>query len=122
MTGMYSTSFLWVGDASEGSNHLPSGGSSGLVDLIQCIFVCQVITVGIGTAESGLKFSELLNYPAADLYADPDGKTYKALGFNPGFAPDAQVSGYLKLLPMLAGVGSPGTMQEVRIGGRRRGG
>lgn len=32
-----------------------------------------------------------------------------------GFAPEAQVSSYLKLLPMLAGIGSPGTLQEVRL-------
>ena len=45
--------------------------------------------------------------------ADATGQCYKALGFSPGFAPDAGVSPYLKLLPMLAGVGSPGTIQEV---------
>lgn len=45
--------------------------------------------------------------------ADPEGVCYKALGFSRGFAPDAQVSAYLKLLPMLAGIGSPGTIQEV---------
>ena len=33
---------------------------------------------------------------------------------SPGFAPDTKVSPYLKLLPMLAGIGSPGTLQEVR--------
>ena len=45
--------------------------------------------------------------------ADATGQCYKALGFSPGFAPDADVSPYLKLLPMLAGIGSPGTIQEV---------
>ena len=45
--------------------------------------------------------------------ADETGQCYKALGFSPGFAPDADVSPYLKLLPMLAGIGSPGTIQEV---------
>ncbi len=34
-----------------------------------------------------------------------------ALGWSPGFLPDVQVSPYLKLLPMLAGIGSPGTVQ-----------
>ena len=34
---------------------------------------------------------------------------------SPGFAPEAEVSAYLKLLPMLAGIGSPGTMQEVVV-------
>ena len=46
-------------------------------------------------------------------FADETGHCYKALGFSPGFAPDANVSPYLKLLPMLAGIGSPGTIQEV---------
>ena len=32
---------------------------------------------------------------------------------SPGFAPDAKISAYAKLLPMLAGIGSPGTLQEV---------
>ena len=45
--------------------------------------------------------------------ADATGQCYKALGFSPGFAPDADASPYLKLLPMLAGIGSPGTIQEV---------
>lgn len=40
---------------------------------------------------------------------------YRALGFSPGFAPDANVSPYLKLLPMLMGIGSPGTIQEVQL-------
>lgn len=40
---------------------------------------------------------------------------YRALGFSQGFAPDANVSPYLKLLPMLMGIGSPGTIQEVSV-------
>ena len=31
-----------------------------------------------------------------------------------GFGADLRVSPYLKLLPMLMGIGSPGTMQEAR--------
>ena len=45
--------------------------------------------------------------------ADPEGICYSALGFQPGFAPEAALSPYVKLLVMLAGVGSPGTIQEV---------
>jgi hypothetical protein len=45
---------------------------------------------------------------------DPDGACYKALGFSPGFMPDLSISPYAKLLPMLAGIGSPGTLQ-VRV-------
>jgi hypothetical protein len=48
--------------------------------------------------------------------ADPTGDLYTALGFSPGFAPDATISPYAKLLPMLAGIGSPGTIQEVLRG------
>ena len=47
------------------------------------------------------------------LLADPDGTCYKALGFHPGFASQASFSPHLKLLVMLAGFGSPGTIQEV---------
>ena len=46
-------------------------------------------------------------------HADPEGACHRALNFSRGFAPDARVSPYLKLLPMLAGIGSPGTLQEV---------
>ena len=53
--------------------------------------------------------------PACVLFADPEGVCYKVLGFHPGFASDASMSPYLKLLVMLAGVGSPGTIQEVPL-------
>mmetsp|Transcript_27734 Transcript_27734/g.46624 ORF Transcript_27734/g.46624 Transcript_27734/m.46624 type:complete len:144 (+) Transcript_27734:1-432(+) len=36
--------------------------------------------------------------------------------FSQGFIPEAPVSPYFKLLPMLAGIGSPGTIQEVLRG------
>lgn len=48
-------------------------------------------------------------------FADETGECYRALGFSRGFAPDADVSAYLKLLPMLMGIGSPGTLQEVSL-------
>lgn len=50
-------------------------------------------------------------------HADPEGACHRALNFSRGFAPEARVSSYLKLLPMLAGIGSPGTLQEVWIPG-----
>lgn len=50
--------------------------------------------------------------PAPPPPTDPSGELYTALGFSPGFAPDVQISAYAKLLPMLAGIGSPGTIQE----------
>ncbi|KAL0050379.1 hypothetical protein WJX82_010014 [Trebouxia sp. C0006] len=76
----------------------------------------QVVVVGLGSRQNALSFSKLLDFPLRLLYADPEGVCYKALGFSPGFAPDAPVSAYLKLLPMLAGIGSPGTIQEVLRG------
>lgn len=77
----------------------------------------QVITVGLGTAENARFFSQTLNYPLDGLYADPTGACYKTLGFSPGFAPGSSISPYVKLLTMLAGIGSPGTVQEVRACG-----
>lgn len=49
--------------------------------------------------------------PCTCLPADPTGDLYRALGFSPGFLPDTNISAYAKLLPMLAGIGSPGTIQ-----------
>ncbi|KAA6429247.1 MAG: hypothetical protein FRX49_00643 [Trebouxia sp. A1-2] len=79
-------------------------------------YPCTVVVIGLGSRQNALSFSKLLNFPLRLLYADPEGVCYKALGFSPGFAPDAPVSAYLKLLPMLAGIGSPGTIQEVLRG------
>lgn len=74
----------------------------------------QVITVGLGSTANASRFCELVGYPMEGLYADASGAAYKALGFNPGFAAGTDVNPYLKLLPMLMGIGSPGTVQEVR--------
>eukprot|EP00882_Tetradesmus_deserticola_P017039 GHRQ01018226.1.p1 GENE.GHRQ01018226.1~~GHRQ01018226.1.p1 ORF type:complete len:297 (+),score=106.89 GHRQ01018226.1:869-1759(+) len=73
----------------------------------------QVITVGLGSPQNARIFSSTLDFPLEGLYADPTGACYSALGFSPGFAPGADINPYLKLLPMLAGIGSPGTLQEV---------
>lgn len=73
----------------------------------------QVITVGLGSPASARAFSRSLGYPASSLYADPTGACCAALGFSPGFGEGVDVDPYLKLLPMLMGVGSPGTLQEV---------
>lgn len=63
--------------------------------------------------QQGAVTIECLVFMQSGCAADSEGVCYKALGFSRGFAPDAQVSAYLKLLPMLAGIGSPGTIQEV---------
>ncbi|KAL4433831.1 hypothetical protein ABPG75_000272 [Micractinium tetrahymenae] len=75
-----------------------------------------LLAVGLGEPDKARRFAELLQFPVDDLYADPTGELYTALGFSPGFAPDASISAYAKLLPMLAGIGSPGTIQEVLRG------
>ncbi|EIE18540.1 hypothetical protein COCSUDRAFT_60209 [Coccomyxa subellipsoidea C-169] len=76
----------------------------------------KVIAVGLGSTENARAFARALDFPLDLLYADSTGAVYRALGFSPGFAPDADVSPYLKLLPMLMGIGSPGTIQEVLRG------
>lgn len=66
--------------------------------------------MGLGSAENARFFSQTLEYPLEGLYADPTGACYKALGF---YAPQADINPYVKLLAMLTGIGSPGTVQEV---------
>lgn len=73
----------------------------------------QVIVVGLGSATNAREFCRVLRFPIDNLYCDPDGIAYKALNFSPGFGPGLQISPYAKLLPMLMGIGSPGTIQEV---------
>lgn len=76
----------------------------------------RVVVVGLGSRDNARAFSELVGFPLELLYCDPDGEAYRRLEFSPGFAPDTPVNPYLKLLPMLAGIGSPGTIQEVLRG------
>ncbi|KAI7838571.1 hypothetical protein COHA_007643 [Chlorella ohadii] len=75
-----------------------------------------VIAVGLGNVAAARKFADLLQFPLDLLYADPMGDLYTALGFSRGALPDAPVSPYAKLLLMLAGIESPGTIQEVLRG------
>lgn len=67
--------------------------------------------MGLGTREAGTLFAEKTKFPADMLYADPVACCHKALGYSAGFLPESDVNGYVKLLPMLAGIGSPGTVQ-----------
>ncbi|KAK9812732.1 hypothetical protein WJX72_002816 [[Myrmecia] bisecta] len=76
----------------------------------------QVVAVGLGSVDNARKFSEILNFPVSLLYADPEGLCYSALGFSKGFGADLDINPYMKLLPMLMGIGSPGTVQEVLRG------
>jgi len=91
----------------------------------------DVFAVGIGTMDGAKEFSELTGFPSSMLYVDSDADSYKTLGFAPGFgrrgidqpskwwnsdpvlSTTEEWSPYAKLLLMCAGIGSPGTLQEV---------
>ena len=49
------------------------------------------------------------------LYLDPEARLYKLLDFNKGFGPGMDINPYLKLVPMMAGIGSPGTLGDVSV-------
>lgn len=74
------------------------------------------MAVTIGSPENAREFAQLTGFPLSKLYCDPDASAYRAYGFSRGFLPDVPVNPYLKLLPMLAGIGSPGTIQAVLRG------
>lgn len=79
-----------------------------------CVYAgVSVLGIGLGSRAAGEKFAEVSGFPSALLYADPASACHKAMGFSPGFLGSSSVSGYVKIFPMLAGIGSPGTMQEV---------
>ncbi len=86
-----------------------------------------LVAVGIGSVEAAKEFSRRTNFPQHRLYVDETAAAYKALNFAPGFGrPGGElgwigeklpfVNGYVKLLVMCAGIGSPGTLASV-IGG-----
>eukprot|EP00884_Botryococcus_braunii_P003438 jgi/Botrbrau1/13095/Bobra.0187s0054.1 len=75
-----------------------------------------VVLVGLGSPQAAALFSSSTEVPPSFLYADPEGTVYRSLGFSKGFGEDLEISPYLKLLPMLMGIGSPGTIQEVLRG------
>jgi hypothetical protein len=71
----------------------------------------EVTMIGIGTRRAGAKFAELLDLPTDRLYAEPKSACHKALGCSPGALPDLDFPPAAKLLAMIAGVGSPGTIE-----------
>jgi len=77
----------------------------------------NLVCVGIGSRENALLFSKLTNFPLDYVYADPDASCYKALHLYSGFlASSKQVHPYVKLLGMLVGAGSDGTIPRVISG------
>ncbi|NJM97010.1 MAG: hypothetical protein HC800_07350 [Phormidesmis sp. RL_2_1] len=85
----------------------------------------QVRAVGIGDAKAGEQFCTYTHFPANHLFIDPTASLHHQLDLYrglkaslPGFFSqrNAQLSGYLNLLLMCAGIGSPGTLKEVLRG------
>jgi len=83
----------------------------------------QVTLVGIGGQEAAKEFAESNGIPTTMLYTDSNAACAGALGLSPGFGRDTpqqpqanDASPYLRLLPMLLGVGSPGTLGRVIYG------
>ena len=68
------------------------------------------------TTTNAVEFSLKTGLSTDDLYLDFDAVSYNALKFNKGFMPNANISPYLKLLPMLVGIQSEGTIAEVLRG------
>ncbi|MEL6604158.1 MAG: peroxiredoxin-like family protein [Cyanobacteria bacterium J06614_10] len=78
----------------------------------------QVRAVAIGDVSAGQKFCDYTGFPPEHLYVDPTAALHDTLGLYsglsarlPGLSP--QQNGYLNLLLMCAGIGSPGTLKEV---------
>lgn len=68
------------------------------------------------TTENAEEFSLKTGLSTDDLYLDFNAVSYNALMFSKGFMPNANISPYLKLLPMLVGIQSEGTISEVLRG------
>jgi hypothetical protein len=78
----------------------------------------QVRAVGIGDRTAGKQFCEYTGFPADHLYVDPTASLHRNLNLYRGLSASlpglsAQQNGYLNLLLMCAGIGSPGTLKEV---------
>ena len=79
----------------------------------------KLVAVGLGNYQAGQEFQRLNKIEDWDIYVDAEATSYNALDFNPGFSPtlpaslNINISPYAKLIPMLLGIGSPGTVQEV---------
>ncbi len=78
----------------------------------------QVRAVGIGDADGGKRFCTYTGFPPEHLYIAPTASLHKELGLYEGLNASfpsfsSQQNGYLNLLLMCAGLGSPGTLKEV---------
>ena len=91
---------------------------------------CKILLVGIGSVESAKQFAQDLELEGLSerltLVADPDGQVSEALGCYRGWLaadkahreryPQTDVNPLLKLLGMIFGLGSPGTIEQVIYG------
>ncbi|MDR9401851.1 MAG: peroxiredoxin-like family protein [Halothece sp. Uz-M2-17] len=80
-----------------------------------------VRAVGIGNLASGQRFCQFTGFPEDRLLVDPNGSLHQKLGLYPGLTLNipglsAPQQAWVNLLLMCAGIGSPGTLQEVLRG------
>ena len=78
----------------------------------------EVRAVAIGDIPAGQKFCDYTGFPPQHLFVDPEASLHQILGLYKGLkvslpSLDQQQKGYLNLLLMCAGIGSPGTLKEV---------
>ena len=76
----------------------------------------DLIAIAPGSVKNAKKFSEMTSFPLSNLYVDEEAVCYSKMNFNKGVLPNVPVSPYFKLLLMLAGIGSDGTIPEVLRG------
>ena len=76
--------------------------------------------IALGTPANAAALASVTKAPPGTLFADPTAATHDALrlsrGFDPKLPGNVSLSPYARLVAMLAGVGSPGTMREVLRG------
>lgn len=78
----------------------------------------QVRAIAIGDLAAGQKFCAYTGFPPKHLFVDPTASVHQKLELYPGLNASlpglsAAQKGYLNLLMMCAGIGSPGTLKEV---------
>ncbi|MEM8506035.1 MAG: peroxiredoxin-like family protein [Cyanobacteria bacterium P01_D01_bin.1] len=83
----------------------------------------QVRAIAIGDRTAGQKFCAYTDFPPEHLYTDPTAELHQKLNLYQGLSASlpglsTQQNGYLNLLLMCAGIGSPGTLKEVFRGYR----
>lgn len=76
----------------------------------------NLVAIAPGSLDNAKVFCQNNPFPSDNLYMDREAICYQNLGFSRGAFPDLKVSPYLKLLPMLAGIESKGTIPEVLRG------